>query len=138
MNRLNEVRDNLVSVSVVWLAAVAAVGMAGVVGGTWAVAAESSVAPAVLTKTLATPVVAGPMPWPVVIETLVVYEVGRYAWHKYDGPKVVRKCYEETRQAVGWAVRSVGSAAKAVTRATLQTVKESSSRMEAAYRWLRE
>lgn len=124
MNRLNDVRDNLVSGSMVWLAAVAAVGMAGDVGGTRAAAAEPSVVPAVLTKTLATPVVAGPMPWPVVIETLVVYEVGRYAWHTYDGPTVVRKCYEETRQAVGWAVRSVGSAAKAATRATLRTVKD--------------
>lgn len=140
MNRLNDVRDNLVSGSAVWTVAVAVamVGMTGMASSPQAAAAEWSVVSAVLTKTLATPVVAGPMHWPVVIETMVVYEVGRYAWHKYEGPKFMKKCYDKTRQGVGLVVRSSTSAAKTVTRAALLTVKEARSQVQAACRWLRE
>lgn len=140
MNRLNDVRDKLVSGSAVWTVAVAVamVGMTGMASSPQLAAAQSSVLPAVLMKTLASPVVAGPMHWPVVIETMVVYEVGRYAWHKYEGPKVVKKCYDKTRQGVGWVVESSTSAVKTVTRAALLTVKEARCQVQVAYRWLRE
>lgn len=140
MNRLNDVRDNLVSGSAAWTVAVAVaiVGTIGMASSPQAAAAESSVVPTVLMKTRATPVVAGPMYWQEQIETIVVYEVGRYAWHKYEGPKFVKKCYDKTRQGVGWVVRSSTSAAKTVTEAALLTVKEARSQLQAAFRWLRE
>lgn len=143
MNRLNGVRNNLMNVSVVWMvaAAMAAGVTMGVGGGTPAAAAQP--VPALLTTVpipgpgpiLAPTPARGPV---VVLVAYGGYELGRYVWTKYDGPKAVKKAYDATRQAAGSVVRFSRSAVKTVSRTTLQATQAVWSRAAAAYRWLRE
>ncbi len=143
MNRLNQFPRNLMNMSLASMVAVAVTAgtIAGGGGGSYAAAAQP-VSAVITTMPFPGPgPVVAPMParGPLVILVAYAgYELGRHAWAKYDGPRILSKAYEATRRAAGAVMRFGRAAVTAVSRTTVQVVEAMRSQAVTIYRWLRE
>jgi hypothetical protein len=143
MTRFNKFPGNLINMSMVGMVAVAVTAgtMTGGWGGSYAAAAQPG--PAMMATIpipgpgpVLTPMpVRGPL---VILVAYAGYELGRNAWAKHDGPRVLSKAYEATRQAAGAAVRYGKSTVATVSRAAVRVVDATTSKAAAIYHWLRE